>query len=415
MNVIKTSIPLLLTLSLFIHIQSFGQISIGGQQNYCQSVSENFIETFGTNNTIAANDTFELIANCYNNILSGNVLKNDQISIENSYKICFVYAPKEGTLSFGSNGNFTFSLDNDFRGIIKFTYWICETNNKSNEYEAQVVIRVENDYDCDNIIDQLDLDNDNDGILDIDEGYGELDSDNDGIADNFDIDSDNDGIPDNTEWQKEGNFIAHMQVDSNNNGWDDAYDVTLSGIYYEPADSDNDGTPDYLDVDSDNDGIADNIEGFDENDDGIADILPLLSDEDKDGLDDAYDIIPGWSISSNAAGSNCPLPDKNKNGIRDWREKSGKVPYLPDYTMEFNPVAFIYPNPSNGIFNAIIPFTFEEDNFSLQVYNALGMLIYRKNVLFGSNYIELKNTQPGTYVVVIKSIVTTYHQKILIK
>lgn len=414
MNVWKKKIPLLFALTLFMGIQSFSQNGDTEIQTSCFNVSEDYLKSFGTKNTVAINDTFAFIANCHNNILSGNVLKNDQISIDNSYKICFIYAPKEGILSFGGNGNFTFSLDNDFRGIVKFTYSICETANKSNEYDAQVIIHVYNDYDCDGIIDELDLDNDNDGLLDIDEGFGELDSDGDGVMDNFDIDSDNDGIPDNTEWQKEGNFISQLEIDSNKNGWDDAYDITLNGIYYEPVDSDNNGIPDYLDLDSDNDGISDNSEGFDNNKDGTIDNLPLLSDEDNDGLDDAFDTIPCWSVSFNSAGSNCTLPDKNQNGIRDWRDKSGEIPDQ-DYTLEFDPVAFIYPNPTNGIFSAIIPFTFDEDNFTLQIYSTLGILVYQQNVKFGSNYIELQKTPSGTYVVVIKSKVANYRQKILIK
>lgn len=415
MNERKKIIPLLFALSLFIGINSFAQNTDIEKQTSCITISEDYLKSFGSGNTIAVNDTFELISNCNNTVLSGNVLKNDHISVDNSYKICFVFAPKEGLLSFGSNGNFTFSVEDDFRGIIRFSYSICETANKINEYNAQVYIRVDNDYDCDGIIDDLDLDNDNDGILDIDEESGELDSDADGVTNNFDIDSDNDGIPDNTEWQKEGNFVPLLEVDSNKNGWDDAYDVMLNGIYYEPVDSDNNGIPDYLDDDSDNDGISDNTEGFDENGDGISDVFALLTDGDNDGLDDAFDVISCWSDKCNPSGSNCSLPDKNENGIRDWREKSGKIPDDPDYTLEFNPVAFIYPNPSNGVFSAVIPHTFEEDEFNLQIFNPLGMMLYQQKVEFGSNYIGFQNAIPGTYVVVIKSKVANYHQKILIK
>ncbi|EIJ34136.1 Ig-like domain-containing protein [Thiothrix nivea] len=53
------------------------------------------------------------------------------------------------------------------------------------------------DSDEDGIPDSTDIDNDNDGFLDADEGTA--DTDGDGVADNFDRDSDNDGIPDVTE------------------------------------------------------------------------------------------------------------------------------------------------------------------------------------------------------------------------
>lgn len=57
------------------------------------------------------------------------------------------------------------------------------------------------DTDGDNIPDSRDLDDDNDGIVDILEGNGLVDSDQDRIPDSLDIDSDNDGIPDIVEAQ----------------------------------------------------------------------------------------------------------------------------------------------------------------------------------------------------------------------
>ncbi len=80
------------------------------------------------------------------------------------------------------------------------------------------------------------------------------DYDNDGVADAFDFDSDNDGIPDRTEAQG-ANVIAPSNTDADGDGIDDAFGTGLT-----PADSDNDGYPDYMDADSDNDGIFDVIE-----------------------------------------------------------------------------------------------------------------------------------------------------------
>ena len=54
-------------------------------------------------------------------------------------------------------------------------------------------------------------------------------------------------------------------------------------------DTDSDGTPDYLDLDSDNDNVPDSNEGWDQNFDGIADVTPLGTDADQDGIDDAYE------------------------------------------------------------------------------------------------------------------------------
>jgi gliding motility-associated-like protein len=79
------------------------------------------------------------------------------------------------------------------------------------------------------------------------------DSDGDGIPDQLDIDSDNDGILDYTEAQGAATpFIALSHVDANNDGIDDAFGTGIT-----PADTDNDGIVDYLDLDSDNDGIYD--------------------------------------------------------------------------------------------------------------------------------------------------------------
>jgi hypothetical protein len=78
------------------------------------------------------------------------------------------------------------------------------------------------DTDGDGTPDYLDEDSDGDGILDIDEGGGDID--NDGIPNNQDTDADGDGIDDIAEGA---------------------------------GDDDGDGIPDYLDSDADNDGIDD--------------------------------------------------------------------------------------------------------------------------------------------------------------
>ena len=95
------------------------------------------------------------------------------------------------------------------------------------------------------------------------------DSDGDGINDQNDADSDNDSTPDYSESQ--GNTIqALTQVDVNGDGIDDVFGLGLI-----PADTDNDGVPNYLDLDSDNDGIHDLDEsGFnatDTNGNGVID------------------------------------------------------------------------------------------------------------------------------------------------
>ena len=60
--------------------------------------------------------------------------------------------------------------------------------------------------DGDGVLDDVDLDDDNDGILDTTEGTG--DPDGDGITNDLDIDADGDGIIDYIEAQNTTGFIA---------------------------------------------------------------------------------------------------------------------------------------------------------------------------------------------------------------
>ncbi|MBU2951606.1 T9SS type B sorting domain-containing protein [Tamlana agarivorans] len=120
------------------------------------------------------------------------------------------------------------------------------------------------------------------------------DHDNDGIKDELDLDSDNDGIPDFIENQ--GVFSPLTGVDSNLDGLDDAYNMTLS-----PVDTDADGILDFYDLDSDNDGIYDLIES------GQFNIL--LSDTNLDGIEDGPNFgVNGWADAAETT------PDSNLIG-----------------------------------------------------------------------------------------------------
>ena len=103
-----------------------------------------------------------------------------------------------------------------------------------------------------------DIDLDNDGISNDEEGYG--DDDGDGIPNYLDLDSDNDGIPDVIEG-------GDGDLDTNGDGVIDILDVGFTDVDGDgmaddsentpQPDTDGDGNPDYLDIDSDNDGIKD--------------------------------------------------------------------------------------------------------------------------------------------------------------
>ena len=214
------------------------------------------------------------------------------------------------------------------------------------------------DTDHDGIPDNLDIDSDNDGITDVYEAGGtdadgdgridgytdndgdgfndgqdttqggtnlpQTDTDGDGHPDYLDIDADNDGIPDNIEAQGTDEYLPPTGIDSDGDGLDNRYDPdNAANILTDPEDTDGDNTPDYLDLDSDNDGRSDAIEGWDTNDDGVADTLPTGNDADNDGLDDAYDTVDNTTAENNGTNNTNPTsyPDNNNpGGDRDWRQ-----------------------------------------------------------------------------------------------
>ena len=225
------------------------------------------------------------------------------------------------------------------------------------------------DWDDDTIENSIDIDDDNDGILDINESplypgidpAGDADGDGvfnyrdaddpaiigvsafidingdtindkfdfdlDGIPDSYDLDSDNDGIPDNVEAQSTLGFMSPSLIatfaDADSDGLDDVYDNNLSGIpnsigITPLVNTDGTGRPDYLDVDSDDDGLYDTVE---------AGITLSGLDSDLDGLDDAIDAsidvtIPNGTIS---IPSNLPDTDGDVNapgGDVNYRDSS---------------------------------------------------------------------------------------------
>ncbi len=196
------------------------------------------------------------------------------------------------------------------------------------------------DSDGDGFFDNTDIDDDNDGITDVDEEFHcrkspfailgtPCDTDKDGVPDVFDLDSDNDGIPDVVEagighLSNGTGRIAVTWVDNSNNGMHDAAET------HTPADTDLDGVPNYLDLDSDNDSLFDVDEsgagntnafaGFvngdgDSNGDGVGDGLD--SETFDDGILDIFDYFEGvdfaTSYGNNKQGTS-PLFVKDTDG-----------------------------------------------------------------------------------------------------
>lgn len=110
-----------------------------------------------------------------------------------------------------------------------------------------------------------------DGIYDaieVGDPNNPFDSDGDGLIDALEVDSDNDGILDKNEYVTtvgSDNLCTNATIDSDGDGTPDCRD----------NDADNDGIPNYRDPDSDNDGFPDAVEGGtqDSNSDGVLDFL----------------------------------------------------------------------------------------------------------------------------------------------
>ncbi len=266
---------------------------------------------------IAVDDHF--MSGC--DMINGNVLDNDQDIDGHVLKIKtqLVSSPKHGVVTINENGDFSYTFPYKFSGSDSFVYQVCDNALDAKCTNATVFINIFPDNDCDGIDDSTDLDDDNDGISDAVEGNSSSDMDGDGIPDSKDIDSDNDGILDNTEAQAEGKFIPLSGTDANGNGLDDTYQP--SGLA--PVDTDADGIPDYLDNDSDDDHVSDHIEGYDFSSTGISSAIASGMDDDKDGLDNAYDLIDARTKNSsftNPAESNEILQDTDNDKTRDWRD-----------------------------------------------------------------------------------------------
>ncbi len=142
------------------------------------------------------------------------------------------------------------------------------------------------DTDQDGILNGSDIDDDNDGILDQDEGNGGVDTDGDGTPDSLDDDSDNDGVSDLIE----GNDANHDGVadsspsgnDTDNDGLDDTFDTDNGGTAVGMQDTDSDGTPDFQDTDDDGDGTP--TDGTDSSFAGEG-----TGDQDGDGIPNYLD------------------------------------------------------------------------------------------------------------------------------
>jgi hypothetical protein len=215
------------------------------------------------------------------------------------------------------------------------------------------------DTDGDGILDTVDIDDDNDGMRDIDEGLGtnpsadadgdgilnyadtdfagfddlnsdgindDFDRDLDGIPNHLDLDSDNDGITDlresgvNTALDTDNDGILNGAVGTN--GYVDGVETVADNgtPNYTILNTDGDGAnfPDFLDLDSDNDGITDLREsgyaGLDANNDGVVD----GADTDNDGLQDSID--GNDTLFGEGIGGDTAPVDTDGDTVLDFRD-----------------------------------------------------------------------------------------------
>jgi hypothetical protein len=223
------------------------------------------------------------------------------------------------------------------------------------------------DFDGDGYTNDVDADNDNDGLSDTDElnGLGDpygfdgasttvypryldfslagfIDYDNNGIDDRYDADgdgllnindtdSDGDGLWDardaNNYRNPNGRFGGYDDatgtttgVDSDGNGMADGAEGTpgrgtVAGEW-NINDTDGDGILDFLDLDSDNDGVLDFYEGDASSDSGGG---RDYRDTDADG-DGIYDVIEAGGLDTNNDGRLDSFVDLNQNGLHDGYE-----------------------------------------------------------------------------------------------
>jgi hypothetical protein len=150
------------------------------------------------------------------------------------------------------------------------------------------------DTDLDGVPNAVDLDDDNDGLTDTQEGSG--DADNDGTPNSSDRDSDGDGINDvieagGSDPNGDGVIGGTPFTDTDGDGLSNIVDTNNGGTPLTPVDTDGDGTPNFRDNDDDNDGDLTSAEGTGDGDgDGIPDYLESATvDTDNDGVNNEAD------------------------------------------------------------------------------------------------------------------------------
>lgn len=208
--------------------------------------------------------------------------------------------------------------DNTGSGYTGHDNAVSPGNTLSHQLKINAFADPGDDTDGDGVLDGVDVDDDNDGLPDLQESSTDLDPfgdadlnstlnyqdagmpgwvdantdgiddrydmDGDGIINSYDHDTDGDGIPDVRETD-----LIDVDQDAIVDGaiGPDGWSTVVAGMLpaHSPLDTDDDGLPNFRDIDSDADGITDHVEAQFTN----HYVLPAGIDTDQDGIDNAYD------------------------------------------------------------------------------------------------------------------------------
>jgi gliding motility-associated-like protein len=229
------------------------------------------------------------------------------------------------------------------------------------------------DYDKDGISDELDADDDNDGVTDTEDVFPldaseDTDTDSDGIGNNADEDDDKDGVTDT----------------------EDAFSLDA----LEDTDTDGDGIGNNADEDDDNDGVTDTedalplnaSEDTDVDGDGIGNNAD--EDDDNDGVPDTEDTFPldgseDTDADGDGIGNNADTDDDN-DGILDFQDA-----FPTESTPLVIPAEAFTPNGDGVNDFWIVPGIDNYPNNTVRVYNRSGNAVFE-----AGNY---KNNWAGGY------------------